>query len=167
MNQYIFDVGRRVASGGYNMPLLEWRSYYTINVIGTRAISHDQFCREFPEAAQALAESDARHQRMEKFLGNDQAMAALMEVVDHLEAGKSVHLVEAPMETPAEDQKDTAAETPAETAVDQATDGHTHKMNMDAQGNGTTDEVNGHAHQLQGGQCMAADGHTHAMPEGD
>lgn len=158
MNQYLFDVGRRVASGGYDMPLLEWRQYYTINVRGTRAISHEQFCREFPEAAQALSESDAKQERLGKFLNNDQAMAALLEVVDHLDAGKAVHLVEAPAAQPGE----APSEQPAQGAGD-----HTHKMNMDAQGNGATDNVNGHAHDIKGGQCMAADGHTHAMPEGD
>lgn len=167
MQVNLFDSGESVASGGYRFPLTGWREYYTLNVLGTHAITHEAFCKEFPEAAAALEESDRKNARLNKMLENPQTIAALTAVIEHLDAGKEVHLAEAAAETPEENKKDVAPESPAEDAVDQATDGHTHKMSVDAQGNGTTDEVNGHTHQVQGGQCMAADGHTHEMPEGE
>ena len=139
--QNIFDTGRRVHSGGYAFPLSGWREYYTLNVLGTHAITHEQFCKEFPEAADALRESDAQQAQLQKFLSNEKAMTALIEVVKHLDAGKPVELLE-------------GDGTPAE---------HVHQYNAPG-GNGETDVVNGHKHAIQGGKCMEADGHSHDMP---
>ena len=42
-------------------------------------------------------------------------------------------------------------------------DGHKHAANVDAEGNGQTNEVSGHAHQVQAFKVVAAGGHSHTM----
>lgn len=137
----LFDTGKLIESGGYAWPLSQWATYYHMNVERIGAIKPERFTAEFPEADKALKEMAERAKIVESFLSNDMAMAALVQVVEHLQAGKPVELLE-------------GDGTPAE---------HVHQYNAPG-GNGETDVVNGHKHAIQGGKCMEADGHSHDMP---
>lgn len=43
------------------------------------------------------------------------------------------------------------------------TDGHKHTADVDAEGNGMTDTVNGHKHEIRGWQLLEAGGHRHSL----
>lgn len=136
-----FDAGKLVESGGYAWPLSQWAMYYHLNVERIGSIKPEQFVREFPEAQKALTEMAERKAIVDRILNDEAASAALMQVVEHLMKGKGVQLVE-------------GDGTPNE---------HVHNYNA-PDGNGETDEVNGHKHAITGGKCMEADGHCHDMP---
>jgi hypothetical protein len=187
-------------AGGYTLPLSGFRQYYTINVLGTGAISEAQFKKEFPKAYDALIASDKQLADYRAFLNDPAASQALFEIVNHLRAGKQIELKEAfpppsqnykppvvppkpPMQgqppeqaqMPPEMQKPNADEgqdaPPAQPAQSQppmaagGMDNHTHNMNCDAQGNGSTDAcaADGHTHPVQGGKIMPVNNHTHEV----
>ena len=143
-----FDAAVTVHEGGYDWPLQEWRRYYTFNVLGTHAITHENFLKEFPQVSAALAESDAKYAQLNALLNNPQGAAAIVEVVTHLMAGKPITLTE--------------TYTPADTTP--PTDTHTHKAMLHKNGNGKTDAGgDGHKHVIQDGKCLDCNGHTHDM----
>ena len=138
----LFDAGKLIESGGYAWPLQQWAAYYHMNVERIGAIKPERFALEFPEADKALKGMAERAKIVESLLSNEVAMTALIRVVEHLQEGKAVELLEG----------------------DGTVGEHAHAYSIDANGNGETDVVNGHKHMCEGGKCMPADGHEHDMP---
>lgn len=131
-----FDAGQTLTSGGYRWSLATFRQHYTLNVLGTRAILHEAWCKEFPEAAVALEESDKKLTAWEKVAGDPEKVGALMEMVGAMAVGKSVK---------------EAVHVPPE---------HTHSW-----GETETGEAEGHTHKIEDGKCVEAMGHTHDAPK--
>ena len=166
-----FDAGIVIhdgPAGGYNWPLSQHREYYTRNVQGTNALTHEQYCVEFPKAAAALAESDARFVKFNQMLGDPQKAAQFMEIYEHLLAGKPVALSEAfPMQPPAATMPQAQpAQAPVAPDPEDAADMHTHQVQCDEQGNGSTDAgADGHVHGIRGNKVLAQNGHTHQFDQ--
>lgn len=163
-------------AGGYNWSLSQHREYYTLNVLGTGGLSHEQYCKEFPKAAAALAEADDKFRRYNAVMGDPANAALLHEVIKHILDGKPVALAEAfpnvgpraPQGAPAPPAPQPMAPPPppqqAQVDPDAATDMHTHGCQMDEQGNGQTDAgADGHVHAIRANQILAQNGHTHDM----
>jgi len=182
-----FDEGIVIAEGGYNWPLSQWGNYYFTNVIGTHALTHAQFAKEFPQVTEALLASDAKlreekeaQARITMMLNDPRIAGVLPEIVTHLASGGSITLEAFP---PAGSpplaqtrpmpmgqqmaQPGAPPQAPAPAPGQQQQDSHTHQLQVDTEGNGQTDAhpVDGHVHPVRGNQILAQGGHTHDVAQ--
>lgn len=129
-------------NGGYKWALPQWREYYSVNVRGLGALSHEQFVKEFPKVAEALAASQ------DKVAAQVREAEEAKRVADLLAGIPRDKLVAALRETM------TTADAP------QVMQMHSHTFN---DGDEETGETNGHTHKVQNGGVMDCEGHTHDM----
>lgn len=147
-NDFPFDAGVVVSSGPYRFSLLKWRQYYTNNVIFTKAITHEAFVGEYPEAAAALADSDRKTEQYRK-LREQLGGMSLTDIMVAMAAKR----VTIKADTVREAEDAPAGEDKA------GMKDHAH-----AWGEGMTGEAEGHAHKIVDGVCQETMGHTHDAP---